>query len=119
METIMNKWIDSVLEIPLPEEVIAIAFNLYEDGENQWFVEMVGTDSFDSDDSDWACDEVFNTRNNLHSWTQEATWEVILQEVIDNIKKYIETGNYSEKLKSYQGIGVGFVDGDITIVYQK
>lgn len=30
METIMNKWIDSVLENPLPEEVIAIAFNLYE-----------------------------------------------------------------------------------------
>lgn len=119
METIMNKWIDSVLENPLPEQVIAIAFNLYEDGENQWSVEIVGTDSFDPDDSDWACDEVFNTRNNLQSWTQEATWEVILQEVADKIKKYIETGNYSEKLKSYQGIGVGFVDGDITIVYQK
>lgn len=38
METIMNKWIDSVLENPLPEEVIAIAFNLYENGENQWSV---------------------------------------------------------------------------------
>lgn len=50
---------------------------------------------------------------------EEGTWEEILEEVITKIKKYIETGKYAEQMKSYEGIGVGFVDGDITIVYQK
>ncbi len=63
--------------------------------------------------------EVLDTRDDLQSWVQEATWEEILEEVITKIKKYIETGKYAEQMKSYEGIGVGFVDGDITIVYQK
>lgn len=115
----IEKWIDSVLENTLPEQVIAIAFNLYEDIDNQWSIEMVGTNSFDTEDADWVCDEVFNTRDELQSWTQKSKWEVILQEVSDKIKIYIQTGKYSEKLKSYQGVGVGFVDGDIIIVYQQ
>lgn len=32
---------------------------------------------------------------------------------IENIRKY------AEKIKSYAGVGVDFVDGDITIVYKK
>ncbi len=64
-------------------------------------------------------DEVFDTRDDLQSWVKKATWEEILEEVITKIKKYIETGKYAEQMKSYEGIGVGFVDGDITIVYQK
>ena len=103
----------------MSENIIAIAFNLYEDGDNQWSIEMVGTNRFDPEDSDWACDEVFDTRDDLQSWAQKANWEEILQETIDIIKKYIETGKHSETLKSYKGIGVGFVDGDITIIYQK
>lgn len=115
----MEAWINHVLEELLPEEVTAIAFNLYEDGNDQWSIEMVGTTSFDIEDPDWACDEVFDTRDDLQSWVQKADWEEILQETIDKIKKYIETGKYSEKLKAYQGVGVGFVDGDLVIVYQK
>lgn len=71
------------------------------------------------DDPDWACDEVFDTRNDLQSWTQESNWEKILQDTIEQVKEYLNRGKYSEKLKSYQGVGVGFVDGDITVVYQK
>lgn len=114
----MEEWIDTVLEKTLPENVVAIAFNLYEDGDAQWSIEMVGTNRFDPEDPDWACDEVFDTRDDLQSWVQKAGWEEILRETTDKIRNYIETGKYSEKLKSYKGIGVGFVDGDITIVYQ-
>lgn len=114
----IEEWIDAVLEGPLPEKVTAIAFNLYEDEDNQWSIEMVGTNRFDPEDSDWACDEVFDTRDDLQSWVQKANWEEILQETIGVIKRYIETGKHSDKLKSYKGIGVGFVDGDITMIYQ-
>lgn len=37
----------------------AVNFNLYENGNNQWSMELVGTSNFDAEYSDWACDEVF------------------------------------------------------------
>ncbi len=115
----IEKWIDNLFENTIPDAVVAIAFNLYEDGEKQWSIEMIGSNTFDIEDSDWACEEVFDTRDNILSWIQNATWEEILQETISKIQKYIEVGKYAERIKSYVGVGVGFVDGDITIVYKK
>lgn len=115
----LENWLDSILENPLPEETAAIAFNLYEDEDNNWSMEMVGTGCFDPEDSDWACDEVFDTRDDCLSWKIEASWEDILKEAVGKIKNYLETGAYSEKLKSFEGVGVGFVDGDLIIVYQR
>lgn len=114
----IEKWIDNLFENTIPDAVVAIAFNLYEDGENQWSIEMIGSNTFDIEDSDWACEEVFDTRDNILSWIQNATWEEILQETISKIQKYIGVGKYAERIKSYAGVGVGFVDGDITIVYK-
>ena len=63
-----EKWVDSSLNTELPKDVVAFCFNLYDDGNGQWSVELVGTSSFDKDDSDWACNEVFDTRNNPLKW---------------------------------------------------
>lgn len=114
----IEKWIDNLFENTIPDEVVAIAFNLYEDGKNEWSIEMVGSNIFDEKDPDWACKEVFDARDSTLSWVQNATWEEILKETISKIQKYIEAGKYAERIKSYAGVGVGFVDGDITIVYK-
>ena len=82
-------------------------------------MEFVGTSSFDIENSDWACDEIFVIRDMLLIWKEETTWKAILTEVTSKIEAYLENGRYSEKLKAYAGISVGFVDGDICIVYQK
>ena len=113
------EWLDLILKNELNSEIKAINFNLYEDTDNKWSVELVGTFSFDRDNDDWACDEVFDTRDNTLSWVQNTTWEDVLQEAIGKIQKYIEVGKYAEQMRTYSGVGVGFVDGDITIVYQK
>ena len=113
------EWLDLILKNELNSEIKAINFNLYEDTDNKWSVELVGTFSFDKDNDDWACDEVFDTRDNTLSWVQDTTWEDVLQEAIGKIQKYIEVGKYAEQMRTYSGVGVGFVDGDITIVYQK
>jgi len=101
----------------LPNEIIAINFNLYEDGNDNWSLELVGTESFDEDDEDWACDEVFDTRDTPLTWQKKAGWSEILDEMKKVIELYLEKGQYSDVLKSYQGIGVGFVDGNLEIVY--
>ena len=114
-----ENWLDNIIEAGISPEIIAVNFNLYEDENNSWSIEFVGTDSFDADDSDWACAEVFVTRDAPLSWIQETSWETILAAVINDINTYLNFGKYAEKLKSYAGIGVGFVDGDISIIYQK
>lgn len=84
----IEKWIDHLFENTIPDEVVAIAFNLYEDGENEWSIEMIGSNTFDVEDSDWACEEVFDTRDRMLSWVQNATWEEILQEtMMEDTKK--------------------------------
>lgn len=112
-----EKWIEHILNQELPSGIIALNFNLYEEGFDVWSMELVGTSSFDKDDKDWACDEIFNTRDAQLKWEQKSRWEVILEEISSIISEYLEKGQCSEKLKAYEGIGIGFVDGDIKLLY--
>lgn len=111
-----SKWLDDILEAELPSEAAAIHFNLYEDEDQCWSVQLVAAGSFDKEGEDWACDEVFAAEN-LFSWKQAADWGTILEETADIIKKYLKKGQYAGRLKLYQGVGVGFVDGNIELLY--
>lgn len=119
----VSKWLDQVLEDALetgiPKEVTAFGFNLYEDGDYDWSMELVGTSEFDMDNEDWLCNEVtdFDTRDDPFQWNQKAEWEEILKDITCLLKKYLNSGKYANVLKEKSGIGVGFVDGNIEILY--
>ena len=110
-------WLDGALSVELPEDIVAFNFNLYEDGDNLWSIELIGASSFDAEDPDWACDEVFTNREEPLSWSAETDWENVLETMTVYVEKYLEEGKYADMLKSYDAVGIGFVDGDITIVY--
>lgn len=111
-----EKWIDDSLSTELSEEIVAFCFNLYEDGENEWSVEIVGTNSFDKNDPDWACSEIFDNRDNLLGWECEETYEDVLSTIKSFLKRYMKQGKYQTLLLSKKGIGVGFVDGDLELL---
>ena len=111
-------WLNQAISNEFPKEMIAVNFNLYDDGDNQWSVELVGTSSFDAENPDWACDEVFSNRENPYLFIKAAKWNDILDEVASWISEYLNSESGATKIKSYQGIGLGFVDGDITILYK-
>ncbi len=113
------KWLDDVLAKELPDTIKAIAFNLYQDQENKWSVEFVGTSTFDENDSDWACDEIYTTRENPYVLVRESDWKTIENLFISLLRKYLETGRYADVLKGYTAVGVGFVDGDLSIIYKR
>ena len=115
----IEEWLNTVLNVDVPDEVIAFNFNLGEDDDNCWYMELVGTESFDFKDEDWACDEItdFGTRENPLTWHQKTTWKKIMKEAVAAIMQYLEKGKYANILKSRKGVGVGFVDGDLEIVY--
>lgn len=117
----LSKWLDDVLETDIPCEVEAFGFNLYDDGHYNWSIELVGASEFDINNDDWLCSEVtdFDTRENPFRWKKEADWNEILIDIVNVLKEYLQSGKYANTLKSKAGVGVGFVDGDLEILYAK
>ena len=111
-----EKWVDSSLTTELPKDIVAFCFNLYDDGNELWSMELVGTSSFDKDNSDWACDEVFDTRNNPLKWKSNGSWKKVLSSVKSHLEIYLKNGKHATLMRSQQGVGLGFVDGDLIIL---
>lgn len=116
---IFENWLDKVLEEEIPKKVRNINFNLYEEKNNKWFIELIGSRKNYKDDIDWACCEDYTTRDNIYVFNEESNRRIIEEIFTNKIKKYLECGKYSNKLKNYDSIGIGFVDGDITIIFEK
>lgn len=83
----LNEWLNNVLKQEVSALVVAFCFNLYEDKNNNWSMELVGTKSFDIDEEDWACDEItdFGTRENNFSWNKLCEWNEILEDVVSQL----------------------------------
>ena len=115
-----TSWLDEILKNPLPENTKGINFNLYEEeNPHTYGIQFVATKSFDLDDEDWACDEIFSSGENMYFFTNKNNWEQTLKEIETNIKIYLDKENNSPILKKFEGIGLGFVDGDLIILYKK
>lgn len=118
----ISEWLDDVLEdisdTGIPNAVIAFGFNLYDNGDDNWSMELIGTSEFDTDEEDWLCNEVtdFATRDNPFQWCKKAEWEEILNDVTCLLKRYLDSGKHADVLKAKSGVGVGFVDGNINIL---
>lgn len=115
----VSKWIDSALKQDIPDAVTAFCFNLYDDGTGKWSMELIGASRFDLEDPDWPCDEVTNfmTRETPFRWRDSAKWDSVLQNMMGVLQNYLQTGQYADLLKSKSGVGIGFVDGDIEILF--
>ena len=111
-----EEWVDKSLSTELPEGIEAFCFNLYEDVGNNWSVEIIGASSFDENDEDWACDEIFDTRMTPLVWNSDKSWEDILSSTTAILKDYLEKGKYAPLLRSKKGVGIGFVDGDLVLL---
>ncbi len=112
-------WLEEIYPQEKPENAVALNFNIYEDGDGLWALELIATSVFDPKDNDWACEEVFTARETPLEWEEETKWQDILETVCEWVKNYLEDGKYAEDMKTYDGIGTGFVDGDIEILYIK
>jgi hypothetical protein len=119
-----NEWLSCSLRAPVTDEVLAFSFNLFEpalvDGVT-FSVELVGSEAFDPKNSDWACEEVWSAQpRNLHiplSFSG-STWEDCLLKMKDLLLFVLEEQNEISKiLKTRQAIALGFVDGDLEIVW--
>ena len=111
-------WLDEILKKSLPDNIKAISFNLYEDTDDRWSIELVGTSVFDENNSDWACYEIYTTRDNPYVLQQESDWQTIERLFIAYLSEYLQAGKYADVLKKYSAVVIGFADGDLHVLYK-
>ena len=118
---LFSNWLDKVLEKELPEGIVAFNFNLYEGAEETYDIQLIGSDEFDEDDEDWVCTDYFTTGENICYVSRTSDiedWEEGLKYITKLIEKYLSEGRNANILKDVNAVGIGFVDGDINIIYR-
>ena len=117
--TNFSSWADRVLEEHASTPVVAYNFNLYEH-DQEFAVQLVGTSVFDVSDDHWACHEIFSSGEELFSLPHTVVgdqWQSGLEAAKYLVHTYLKQGKEAAFLKASLGVGVGFVDGDISLVY--
>jgi hypothetical protein len=125
-QTQFREWLTTAMSAEIPENVVAFHLNLYHYNGNQdiyFGIDLVGTGSFDAADEDWACDEVWTPEERILYIPVEASstdWETCLSRMKSLVENYLNTEqSAAEKLKSGAAVGIGFVDGDLELVWQR
>ncbi len=117
-----ENWIDVILSIEPACEIAAYNFNLFE-GTEAYAIELIGASEYDPEDSDWACDDVLGAdapRFQLPNDLASSDWEAALVLVKTMLGTYLNSDRSgAKKLRRSVAVTVGFVDGDLELVWRK
>lgn len=119
-----NAWLRQSLETVVPASVRAFSFNLYESGNDDapFRVDLIGSPHFDVEDGDWACEEIWEATPRLlpiPATFSTNSWQTCLANVTALVLRALEDKTIGEILRTREGIAVGFVDGDLDLVWQR
>lgn len=120
-----ERWLASVFATGVPDAVIACSFNLFEidSSDAKYGIELIGAGEFDADDMDWACDEVWvpNPRAlNIPLAFASREWSACLVSAKQLVQRSLGQASLAAtKLKKAEAVAVGFVDGDLELVWQR
>ena len=120
-----EKWLNDLLENnTIPDDVKAFNFNLYEEFEEDsiYGVQLIAADRFDENDPDWACDEVWSSEEDIFcvdtSDEEDSGWKNAMDLISGLVSEYLENGLHRNLLRGTDAVGIGFVDGDIELLYK-
>lgn len=116
----ISTWIELILEKQVPLNIEAYNFNIYEETDSAYGIQLIGTDSFDLEDEDWACTDYYTSDENLcyiDRTPDIEDWQLGLSYIKNLIEEYLLTGGKKEILLNSRAVGVGFVDGAIEFAY--
>ncbi|MCU6499305.1 hypothetical protein LPN04_16025 [Rugamonas sp. A1-17] len=117
-------WLASALAAEVPDAVIAFSFNIFEleSADAKYGLELIGASEFDVDDSDWACDEAWVASPRSISIPRSFTmggWKECLHDAKQLLTKILnESSVPASKLKEARAVAVGFVDGDLELIWK-
>ena len=114
------KWLDGILVGEMPGGIKAFNFNIYEEDDGSWSLQLIGSSYYDPDNDDWACDELYSSEEDIYTWTEEsedAEWTDAQQTAVSMISDYLQNGEKKDVLLSSDSVCAGFVDGDLILIY--
>jgi hypothetical protein len=120
-----NSWIDAAFASEVPKTLVAYSFNLFELGpqEAKYGIELIGADEFDTDNSDWACNEVWEADPSsmlIPRTFANGTWEECLDDVRALLTNILSKSSATAtKLKEAIAVAIGFVDGDLELIWKR
>lgn len=117
-----ENWLNHLLEMNLPSGIVAFNFNLYEGSENTYDIQLIGADEFDEDDEDWACTDYYTSEEDIcyiERSNEIKDWQVGLEYIANIVQKYMQEGKHRGRLINVEALSIGFVDGNLKILYRK
>jgi hypothetical protein len=118
------QWIDDALSETISESTVAFHFNLFE-GNDSVHVQLIGTGSFEPgkvpERDYWPGFETFTTGERIFEIPFEfagSDWRQWLATCVDMLRSYMATGKRSDILRASLGVGGGFIDGDMYVLWQ-
>lgn len=113
---IIKKWLIKINKTEkVPENIVALNFNLYE---GPYALDLIGSATYDESDEDWACNEDYIPglrRCPSLVIPDDKSWEEVLKMVESILRDLIREMPDIELFK-VQHIAVGFVDGNLIII---
>ena len=85
-------------------------------------VQLTGTDSFVTDPEYWPGQERFTSGENVFEVpfaVAGAAWPEWLESIKSLVSSYVSSGPRAAVLRESRGVGIGFVDGDMYVVWQQ
>jgi hypothetical protein len=104
----------------MPQSLVGFHFNLYE-AIDSVHVQLIGTSGFTTEPEYSPSDEVFTTGENVFEVPFQvagSAWPEWLESLKELASSYISSGGRSAKLRESLGVGIGFVDGDMHVLWQ-
>jgi hypothetical protein len=124
LERLFFAWVDRVLPSTIPVHTVAYHFNLYE-GMSSVHVQLTGTNSFQPgevpEQDYWPGEPTFSTEEDVFEVpfsSAGANWKQWLEKSKGLVLAYLSCGSRSAILKQSQGVSIGFVDGDMHILWR-
>ncbi len=109
MEVEFQAWIESIKDRP---SLKAINIGLFQ-SQGNYTAYLVGSNKYEPDNDDWACNEDFAPSNKYLMLNLEAMeWQTVQQHVIDAVLEILNSGRQTI-LNCVPNITVGFDDGDL------
>jgi hypothetical protein len=123
-ESSFVNWLNTSLSEDIPSDVEAFCFNLYQPAgyDNvEYGIELIGASRFDKLDEDWACDDMWEPKQREMLIPVEFStndWEVCQSKLKNLIQEYLNSTNTNvDVLKQHKAIAIGFVDGNLDLIW--
>lgn len=117
-------WLRRACAETIPDGVQAFMFNLNEYAELsgvKFGIDVIGSGSFDPDDSDWACEELWVPATRcleIPLSFSGSRWETCLSRSAGLVLDCLQSDRQCQTLKRGKAIGIGFVDGDLEVIWR-